>query len=104
MLCRFVLEVKETNLWQTLNKIKVDIEQTGTALENIIDYAEREFNDDVLNALIEEINGIAGTIQRINNKINLIEQEKEIFGVLSYELEVELKRLKKRLTLEISIL
>ena len=82
----------------------MDIEQLGTALENLIDYVETEYNDDVLNSLIEEINGIAGTIQRINNKINLIEQEKEIFGVLSYELEVELKRLKKRLTLEISIL
>ena len=76
----------------------------GTALENIIDYAESEFNDDVLNALIEEINGIAGTIERINNRINAIEEEKSTFGSISTELEVELQRLKKRLTLQIAIL
>jgi len=80
------------------------MEELGTALENLIDYAEREYNDDILNSLIEEINGIAGTIQRINNKINLIEQDKATFGSISSELEVELERLKKRLTLEIKIL
>jgi len=82
----------------------MDIDQTGTAIENLIEYVEREYNDDILNLLIEEINGIAGTIQRINNKINLIEQEKATFGSISSELKVELERLKRRLKLEITIL
>jgi hypothetical protein len=82
----------------------MDIDQTGTAIENLIEYAEKEYNDDILNSLIEEINGIAGTIQRINNKINLIEQERATFGSISSELKVELERLKRRLKLEIAIL
>ena len=103
ILYRFVLEVKETNLWQTLNKyIKMDIEQLGTALENLIDYVETEYNDDILNALIEEINGIAGTIDRVNRAINDIEQERITFGDVSLELEVKLEKLKRKLTLEIS--
>ena len=103
ILYRFVLEVKETNLWQTLNKyIKMDIEQLGTALENLIDYAETEYNDDILNSLIEEINGIAGTIDRVNRAINDIEQERITFGDVSLELEVKLEKLKRKLTLEIS--
>ena len=103
ILYRFVLEVKETNLWQTLNKyIKMDIEQLGTALENLIDYVETEYNDDILNALIEEINSIAGTIDRVNRAINDIEQERITFGDVSLELEVKLEKLKRKLTLEIS--
>ena len=103
ILYRFVLEVKETNLWQTLNKyIKMDIEQLGTALENLIDYVETEYNDDILNSLIEEINGIAGTIDRVNRAINDIEQERITFGDVSLELEVKLEKLKRKLTLEIS--
>ena len=103
ILYRFVLEVKETNLWQTLNKyIKMDIEQLGTALENLIDYAETEYNDDILNSLIEEINSIAGTIDRVNRAINDIEQERITFGDVSLELEVKLEKLKRKLTLEIS--
>lgn len=82
----------------------MDIDQTGTAIENLIEYVEREYNDDILNSLIEEINGIAGTIERINNKINLIETERETFGSISSELEVELARLKRRLKSEITIL
>lgn len=77
-------------------------EQLGTALENLIDYAEREYNDDILNVLIEEVNGIAGTIDRVNRAINDIEQERITFGDISLELEVKLEKLKRKLTLEIS--
>jgi hypothetical protein len=77
-------------------------EQLGTALENLIDYAETEYNDDILNSLIEEINGIAGTIDRVNRAINDIEQERNTFGDVSLELEVKLEKLKRKLTLEIS--
>ena len=77
-------------------------EQLGTALENLIDYVETEYNDDILNALIEEINGIAGTIDRVNRAINDIEQERITFGDVSLELEVKLEKLKRKLTLEIS--
>lgn len=77
-------------------------EQLGTALENLIDYVEREYNDDILNALIEEINGIAGTIDRVNRAINDIEQERITFGDISLDLEVKLEKLKRKLTLEIS--
>ena len=77
-------------------------EQLGTALENLIDYAETEYNDDILNSLIEEINSIAGTIDRVNRAINDIEQERTTFGDVSLELEVKLEKLKRKLTLEIS--
>ena len=77
-------------------------EQLGTALENLIDYVETEYNDDILNALIEEINSIAGTIDRVNRAINDIEQERITFGDVSLELEVKLEKLKRKLTLEIS--
>ena len=80
----------------------MDIEQLGTALENLIDYVETEYNDDILNSLIEEINGIAGTIDRVNRAINDIEQERITFGDVSLELEVKLEKLKRKLTLEIS--
>ena len=80
----------------------MDIEQLGTALENLIDYVETEYNDDILNALIEEINSIAGTIDRVNRAINDIEQERITFGDVSLELEVKLEKLKRKLTLEIS--
>ena len=78
------------------------MEELGTALENLIEYVEREYNDDILNALIEEINGIAGTIDRLNRAINDIEQERNTFGDVSLELEVKLEKLKRKLTLEIS--
>jgi len=81
---------------------KLIMEELGTALENLIDYVEREYNDDILNALIEEINGIAGTIDRLNRAINDIEQERTTFGDVSLELEVKLEKLKRKLTLEIS--
>jgi len=77
-------------------------EQLGTALENLIDYVETEYNDDILNSLIEELNGIAGTIDRVNRAINDIEQERNTFGDVSLELEVKLEKLKRKLTLEIS--
>ena len=77
-------------------------EQLGTALENLIDYVETEYNDDILNALIEEINSIAGTIDRVNRAINDIEQERITFGDISLELEVKLEKLKRKLTIEIS--
>ena len=77
-------------------------EQLGTALENLIDYAETEYNDDILNSLIEEINSIAGTIDRVNRAINDIEQERITFGDISLELEVKLEKLKRKLTIEIS--
>ncbi len=77
------------------------MEELGTALENLIDYAETEYNDDILNALIEEINGIAGTIDRLNRAINDIEEEL-IFGDLNLETAVKLDKLKTKLTLEIS--
>ena len=77
-------------------------EQLGTALENLIDYAETEYNDDILNSLIEEINSIAGTIDRVNRAINDIEQERITFGDVSLELDVKLEKLKRKLTLEIS--
>lgn len=78
------------------------MEQLGTALENLIDYVEREYNDDILDSLIEEINGIAGTIDRVNRFINDIEQERTSFGDISLELEVKIEKLKRKLTLEIS--
>ena len=81
---------------------KLIMEELGTALENLIDYAETEYNDDILNSLIEEINGIAGTIDRVNRAINDIEQERNTFGDISLELEVKLEKLKRKLTLEIS--
>ena len=76
-------------------------EQLGTALENLIDYVETEYNDDILNALIEEINGIAGTIDRVNRAINSL-NERITFGDGSLELEVKLEKLKRKLTVEIS--
>lgn len=100
-LYRFVLEVKETIFVADFKYILME-EQLGTALENLIDYAETEYNDDILNALIEEINGIAGTIDRVNRAINDIEQEQNTFGDISLELEVKLEKLKRKLTLEIS--
>jgi len=80
---------------------KLIMEELGTALENLIDYAETEYNDDILNSLIEEINGIAGTIDRVNRAINDIEEEL-IFGDLNLETAVKLDKLKTKLTLEIS--
>ena len=75
-----------------------------TALEKLIDYVETGYNDDILNAFIEEINGIAGTIERINNRINKIEEERSIFDTLNPDLQLELIRLKNKLTETITIL
>ena len=73
-----------------------------TALEKLLEYVEENYIDDTLDSLIEEVNGICGTIERINKRINIIEEEKSTFGTLSTELE--LKRLKNKLNQEITIL
>ena len=75
-----------------------------TALERLLDYVGRNYNDEELDNLIEDINGICGTIERINNRINIIEQEFTTFGSISSELEVELIRLKSKLIENITIL
>lgn len=75
-----------------------------TALERLLDYVGKNYNDEELDNLIEDINGICGTIERINNRINIIEQELTTFGSISSELEVELIRLKSKLTENITIL
>lgn len=75
-----------------------------TALERLLDYVGRNYNDEQLDNLIEDINGICGTIERINNRINIIEQELTTFGSISSELEVELIRLKNKLIENITIL
>ena len=75
-----------------------------TALERLLDYVGRNYNDEELDNLIEDINGICGTIERINNRINVIEQEFTTFGSISSELDVELIRLKSKLIENITIL
>ncbi len=75
-----------------------------TALERLLDYVGRNYNDEKLDNLIEDINGICGTIERINKRINIIEQEKIMFGTISPELIIELYRLKQSLTQQINIL
>jgi hypothetical protein len=75
-----------------------------TALERLLDYVGKSYNDEQLDNLIEDINGICGTIERINNRINVIEQELTAFGSISPGLEVELIRLKSKLTENITIL
>ena len=75
-----------------------------TALERLLDYVGRNYNDEELDNLIEDINGICGTIERINNRINIIEQEFTTFGSISSELDVELIRLKSKLIENITIL
>ena len=75
-----------------------------TALEKLLDYVAENYNDETLDNLIEEVNGICGTIERINKRINIIETELSSFGSISKELELELKRLKNKLTQEITIL
>jgi hypothetical protein len=75
-----------------------------TALERLLDYVGKSYNDEQLDNLIEDINGICGTIERINNRINVIEQELTAFGSISSGLEVELIRLKSKLTENITIL
>ena len=73
-----------------------------TALENLIEYVENTFNDDELNDYIENVNFVAGNIYKINKRINVIEQEQITFGNISTELELELIKLKRKLTLEIN--
>jgi hypothetical protein len=75
-----------------------------TALERLLDYVGKNYNDEELDNLIEDINGICGTIERINKRINIIEQEKIMFGTISPELIIELYRLKQSLTKQINIL
>ena len=75
-----------------------------TALERLLDYVGRNYNDEKLDNLIEDINGICGTIERINKRINIIEQEKIMFGTISPELIIELYRLKQSVTQQINIL
>ena len=75
-----------------------------TALENLIEYVENTFNDDELNDYIEMTNFVAGNIYKINKRINVIEQEKIMFGTISPELIIELYRLKQSLTQQINIL
>ena len=75
-----------------------------TALEKLLDYVAENYTDETLDNLIEEVNGICGTIERINNRINIIEQERFTFGFFSTELELELKRLKNNLNVYITIL
>ena len=72
------------------------------ALERLLDYVGRNYNDEELDNLIEDINGICGTIERINNRINIIEQEQITFGNISIALELELIKLKQSLTQEIN--
>lgn len=73
-----------------------------TALERLLDYVGRNYNDEELDNLIEDINGICGTIERINRAINMIESEIDSFGNINSELQVEFKRLKSKLTQEIN--
>lgn len=73
-----------------------------TTLENLIEYVENTFNDDELNDYIEIVNFVAGNIYRINKSINIIEQERNTFGSISSELELELIKLKQSLTKEIN--
>ena len=75
-----------------------------TALEKLLEYVEENYTDETLDSLIEEVNGICGTIERINKRINIVEEEKSIFGSISTELELELKRLKNNLNVYITIL
>ena len=75
-----------------------------TALEKLLDYVVENYTDETLDNLIDEVNGICGTIERINNRINIIEEEKSTFGSISTELELELKRLKNNLNVYITIL
>lgn len=75
-----------------------------TALEKLLDYVAENYTDETLDNLIEEVNGICGTIERINNRINIVEEEKSTFSSISLELELELKRLKNNLNQVITIL
>jgi len=74
----------------------------NTALENLIEYVENTFQDDELNDYIEMINFVAGNIYKINKRINIIEEERNTFGSISTQLELELGTLKQSLTKEIN--
>jgi hypothetical protein len=74
----------------------------NTALENLIEYVENTFQDDELNDYIEMINFVAGNIYNINKRINIIEEERNTFGSISTQLELELGTLKQSLTKEIN--
>jgi len=74
----------------------------NTALENLIEYVENTFQDDELNDYIEMVNFVAGNIYKINKRINIIEEERNTFGSISTQLELELGTLKQSLTKEIN--
>ena len=74
----------------------------NTALENLIEYVENTFQDDELNDYIEMVNFVAGNIYKINKRINIIEEERNTFGSISSQLELELGTLKQSLTKEIN--
>ena len=75
-----------------------------TALEKLLDYVVENYTDETLDNLIDEVNGICGTIERINKRINIVEEEKSTFSSISFELELELGTLKNKLNQEITIL
>ena len=75
-----------------------------TALEKLLEYVADTYQDEQLDIYIEEINGICGTIERIHNRINRIEEERSIFDTLNSDLQLELIRLKNKLTETITIL
>ncbi len=75
-----------------------------TALEKLLEYVADTYQDEQLDIYIEEINGICGTIERIHNRINKIEEERSIFDTLNPDLQLELIRLKNKLTETITIL
>jgi hypothetical protein len=97
MLCRFVLEVKETIFVADFKYMLMN-----TALEDLLEYVDNTFRDEELDDYIETVNFVAGNIYKINKRINIIEQERTTFGSISSELELELGILKQSLTKEIN--
>ena len=96
MLCRFVLEVKETIFVADFKYMLMN-----TALEDLIEYVENTFQDDELNDYIETVNFVAGNIYKLNKAINDIEEE-IIFGDLDLQTALKLDKLKESLTKEIN--
>lgn len=75
-----------------------------TALEKLLEYVENTYQDETLDFLIEDINGICGTIDRIVRKINEIEEVQQTFGSITLEQELTLARLKPKLLQELKSL